>query len=148
MFEIRDIAISDYDTVLPMVQEFYHSSAVEHDVGSAILERSLRAAADPAEPMLRGLLLLEDGAAVGYAYVTRYYSAEVGAHCLMFEELYFKESCRGKGYGTRVFQYVMAEYPDCGRIRLEVTDANKGAIRLYERLGFRFLQYGQMVLDR
>ena len=42
----------------------------------------------------------------------------------------------------------MAEYPDCGRIRLEVTDANKGAIRLYERLGFRFLQYGQMVLDR
>ena len=98
--------------------------------------------------MLRGLLLLEDGAAVGYAYVTRYYSAEVGAHCLMFEELYFKETCRGKGYGTRVFQYVMAEYPDCGRIRLEVTDANKGAIRLYERLGFRFLQYGQMVLDR
>ena len=92
MFEIRDIAISDYDTVLPMVQEFYHSSAVEHDVDSAILERSLRAAADPAEPMLRGLLLLEDGAAVGYAYVTRYYSAEVGAHCLMFEELYFKES--------------------------------------------------------
>ena len=48
MFEIRDIAISDYDTVLPMVQEFYHSSAVEHDVDSAILERSLRAAADPA----------------------------------------------------------------------------------------------------
>lgn len=148
MLTIRDITPADYTAVLPMVQEFYNSPAVEHDVDAAILERSLRAAADPAEPMLRGLLLLEDGAPVGYAYLTRYYSAEVGGHCLMFEELYFRESCRGKGYGTQVFRYVMDQYPDCVRIRLEVTEANRGAIRLYERLGFRFLQYNQMVLDR
>ncbi len=148
MLEIRDITWADYDTVLPMVRDFYRSPAVEHAVDPSILERSLRAAADPAEPMLRGLLLLEDGVCAGYAYLTRYYSAEVGGHCLMFEELYFKEPYRGKGYGSQVFRYVMDQYPDCPRIRLEVTEANQGAIRLYERLGFRFLHYGQMVLDR
>lgn len=148
MLTIRDMKAEDYASMLPMVEEFYHSEAVEHPVERSVLERSLSAAIDPAEPMLRGLLLLEGEAVAGYAYVTRYYSAEVGGHCLMFEEMYFKPPFRGKGYGSQVFQYVMAEYPDCVRIRLEVTQANRNAIRLYERLGFRFLEYGQMILDR
>ena len=148
MLLIRDMTPADEQTVMDMVDVFYHSPAVEHPVEREVLLRSFRAAADPGEPLLRGLLLEEDGGAVGYCYLTGCYSAEAGGRQIIVEELYLDEGCRGKGYGTRVFQYVMAEYPDCGRIRLEVTDANKGAIRLYERLGFRFLQYGQMVLDR
>ena len=42
----------------------------------------------------------------------------------------------------------MAAHPECRRFRLEGTPANQGAARLYERLGFRFLQYDQMVLDQ
>lgn len=148
MFEIRDMTAADYDAVMPMVHDFYHSNAVEHEVDTETLERTFRAAVNSDEPLLRGLLLLEDGAPVGFGYVTRYYAAEIGGHCLMFEELFFRESCRGKGYGTQVFQYVLDQYPDCLRIRLEVTQANQAATRLYERWGFRFLSYNQMVLDR
>ena len=42
----------------------------------------------------------------------------------------------------------MEENPQVKRFRLEVTRSNEGAVRLYEKLGFSFLEYDQMVLDR
>ena len=66
----------------------------------------------------------------------------------MFEELYLKEEARGKGYGSRFFEAVMKERPEIRRFRLEVTGSNEKAVRLYRRLGFEFLDYDQMALDR
>ena len=147
MFEIRTMTAADHDVVMPMVQTFYKSPAVDHDTDPALLERTFRDAVDPAEPLLRGMLLVEDGQAVGYAYLTECYSCEVGGRCVFFEEMYFDPACRGKGYGTAVFRWVKEQYPNHPRIRLEVTDVNEGAIRLYQRLGFQFLDYRQMVLE-
>ena len=147
MFEIRTMTAADHDVVMPMVQTFYKSPAVDHDTDPAILERTFRDAVDPAEPLLRGMHLVEDGQAVGYAYLTECYSCEVGGRCVFFEEMYFDPACRGKGYGTAVFRWVKEQYPNHPRIRLEVTDVNEGAIRLYQRLGFQFLDYRQMVLE-
>ena len=147
MFEIRTMTAADHDVVMPMVQTFYKSPAVDHDTDPAILERTFRDAVDPAEPLLRGMLLVEDGQAVGYAYLTECYSCEVGGRCVFFEEMYFDPACRGKGYGPAVFRWVKEQYPNHPRIRLEVTDVNEGAIRLYQRLGFQFLDYRQMVLE-
>ena len=147
MLTMRPMVSGDRDAVMGMVTDFYHSPAVEHQVDPAILEQAFRDAADPAQPLIEGLLLLEDGEPVGYCYLSWNYASEVGGKVLIFDELYLKDSCRGKGYGSQVFRRVMAEHPECRRFRLEVTGANEGAARLYERLGFRFLQYNQMVLD-
>ena len=147
MFEIRAMTAADFDAVMPMVRTFYQSPAVGQGAGAAVLEGAVREAVEAAEPLLRGLLLLEDGAPVGYAYVTECYSGEVGGRCLFFEEMYFRPECRGKGYGTAVFRYLKEQYPNYPRFRLEVTDVNQNAIRLYEKLGFRFLEYRQMVLE-
>ena len=46
-----------------------------------------------------------------------------------------------------VIDRLKKEYPDYPRFRLEVTDANEKASSLYTRLGFRVLEYRQMVLD-
>lgn len=148
MLKIRDMTPGDHDVVMPMVLDFYKSPAVEHDVEEAVLERSFADAANAADPILRGLLLSDEMGAAGYCYVTMYYAAEVGGRCLMIEELYLKADRRGRGYGSRVFSWLMERYPEARRLRLEVTQANAGAARLYERLGFRYLGYGQMVLDR
>ena len=147
MFEIRPMTAADRDAVMPMVETFYHSPAVEHEVDPAVLERTFRAAVDPDEPLLRGLVLAEDGQAVGYAYVTECYSGEVGGRCVFFEEMYFTPQCRGKGYGEQVIRWAMEQHPECARYRLEVTGENRAA-RLYERMGFRYLDYKQMVIDR
>lgn len=147
MFHIEKMQESMRDEVLPMVLEFYHSDAVCHPVETAVLERTF-ADAVSRDPVLEGYVVMEDEAIIGFGYTTVFYACEVGGRCMMFEELYLKEEARGKGYGSRFFQEVMAQHPEVVRFRLEVTRSNEAAVRLYERLGFSFLEYDQMVLDR
>ena len=148
MLTFRAILPQDRDLVLPMVQDFYHSDAVDHPVDTAILERSFQDAADPAQPLLCGVLALLDGVTVGYLYVTQCYSAEVGGLCVFIEEIYLKPEFRRRGLGREIMAWLEKTYPDARRFRLEVTQANQGAVRLYEKAGYQFLRYDQMVLDK
>ena len=145
MFNIREMKPEDKAVIMPMVITFYHSPAVEHDVDTAVLERTFDAATDPTMPYISGLVMLEDEKVVGYGYVTGYYASEVGGMCMFMEEMCFTPECRGKGYGTEAIGLSLQEYK---RFRIEVTESNVNAKRLYERWGFRFLEYNQMVLDR
>ena len=148
MLNLRDLTPEDASVVLPMAEEFYHSDAVDHPVDPAVLEQSFRAAADPGEPLLRGLLIQWDGAAAGYLYITQCYSAEVGGRCVFLEEVYLKPEFRGRGLGAAVMAWLEEDYPAARRFRLEVTQANQGAARLYQSAGYQFLHYDQMVLDK
>ena len=148
MLTFRDITLADRDLVLPMVEDFYHTDAVEHAVPTQIMERSFLAAADPDEPLLRGVLVYEDGELAGYIYVTICYSAEVGGRCVFIEEIFLKEAFRGRGLGKGIMAWLERQYPAARRFRLEVTQVNKSAIRLYEESGYRYLRYDQMVLDK
>ena len=69
MLTFRDMTLDDRDTVLPMVDAFYRSNAVDHPVPREIVERSFLAAAGN-EPLLRGTLIFEEGRLAGYLYVT------------------------------------------------------------------------------
>ena len=60
MLTFRDMTLDDRDTVLPMVDAFYRSNAVDHPVPREIVERSFLAAAGN-EPLLRGTLIFEVG---------------------------------------------------------------------------------------
>lgn len=148
MLTFRDITPSDRDLVIPMVQDFYQSDAVDHPVDASVLERSFQDAADPAEPLLRGVLVQRDGVPAGYLYVTQCYSAEVGGRCIFIEEIFLKPELRGQGLGTEIMAWLEREYPAARRFRLEVTQVNQRAVRLYQRAGYEFLRYDQMVLDK
>lgn len=147
MFHIEKMREEMRSEVLPMVLEFYQSDAVCHPVERAVLEQTF-ADAVSGDPVVEGYVLMEDDRIVGFAYTTIYYACEVGGRCMMFEELYLKEETRGKGYGTQFFQTIMEQHPEVRRFRLEVTRSNESAVRLYEKLGFTFLEYDQMVKDR
>ena len=148
MLTFRDITAADRDIVIPMVVDFYHTDAVDHEVPVEIMERAFAAAADPAEPLLRGVLVCDGEEVVGYVYMTFCYSAEVGGRCVFIEEIFLKEEHRGKGYGKQIMAWMEAEYPEVRRFRLEVTQVNKSAIALYEGSGYRYLRYDQMVFDK
>lgn len=147
MFALKKMTPEMHDEVLTMVEQFYHSDAVCHPVPRERLEQTFQDAVSP-DPILEGFVLTEDEKIAGFAYITEYYACEVGGRCLMFEELFLKEEARGKGYGSRFFDEVMKAKPGVRRFRLEVTRSNEKAVRLYERLGFSFLAYDQMILDR
>lgn len=148
MLAFRDLTPEDRDLVVPMVQAFYRSDAVDHPVDAAILERSFQDAASPAEPLLRGLLIQWEGKPAGYMYLTQCYSAEVGGLCVFIEEIYLEPEYRRRGLGAQIMAWLEQEYPAARRFRLEVTQANQGAISLYQRAGYTFLRYDQMVLDK
>lgn len=148
MLAFRDLTPEDRDLVVPMVQAFYRSDAVDHPVDAAILERSFQDAASPAEPLLRGLLIQWEGKPAGYMYLTQCYSAEVGGRCIFIEEIYLEPEYRRRGLGAQIMAWLEQEYPAARRFRLEVTQVNQGAVRLYQRAGYEFLRYDQMVLDK
>lgn len=148
MLTFRDLTPEDHDLVVPMVQAFYRSDAVDHPVDAAILERSFQDAASPAEPLLRGLLIQWEDKPAGYMYLTQCYSAEVGGRCVFLEEIFLKEEYRRRGLGAQVMAWLEGEYPAARRFRLEVTQANQGAVSLYQKAGYTFLRYEQMVLDK
>ena len=65
------------------------------------------------------------------------------------EELFVEDKFRGYGIGHKFFEFIAEEMKDkIARLRLEVGDENDGAKRLYENLGFEFLDYKQMVIDK
>ena len=148
MLTFRDITTADREVVIPMVVDFYHTDAVDHEVPAEIMERAFAAAADPAEPLLRGVLVCDGAEVVGYVYMTFCYSAEVGGRCVFIEEIFLKEQFRGMGLGREIMDWMEKEYPEVRRFRLEVTQVNKSAIRLYEKSGYKYLKYDQMVFDK
>ena len=126
MLTFRDITLADRELVMPMVQAFYQTDAVDHPVDQAILDRSFLAAADHAEPLLRGVLLFQDDQPVGYIYLT----------------------FRGLGLGHQIMAWIESQYPSARRFRLEVTEVNQRAVALYAKSGYQYLHYDQMVLDK
>ena len=148
MLTFRDITAADHDLILPMVADFYRTDAVDHEVPVEIMERAFAACADPDEPLLRGVLVSRGEEIVGYVYLTFCYSAEVGGRCVFIEEIFLKEQFRGMGLGKEIMAWMEREYPEVRRFRLEVTQVNKQAIRLYEGSGYKYLRYDQMVFDK
>ncbi|MGI6007986.1 MAG: GNAT family N-acetyltransferase [Ruminococcus sp.] len=148
MLKIKKMLPQDETAVLPMVNDFYHSDAVDHQVDMYVLRRTFQDAVSDECPSLWGVTLWDDDRLAGFAYLTSFYACEVGGITIMLEEIYLDDSCRGKGYGTEFFQWMFREYPQARRFRLEVTGDNERASRLYEKLGFTFMSYRQMIKDR
>ena len=144
---IRPIAPEDRETYLELCREFYHSPAVLHPVPEEHFARTFdRMLAG--SPFVKGYLLEQDGAAAGYALLAVTFSQEAGGEVWWIEELYLRPEFQGKGLGTELFRYLETHRPKTvTRFRLELEPDNRDARRLYERLGFSALGYGQMVRD-
>ena len=92
--------------------------------------------------------MIEDGEeAAGFGLLTFSYSNEMGGLIVWLEELYIAEKFRNKGLGKAFLEFLKREYEGkAAYIRLEVTDSNEGAKRLYENMGYKELLYKQMLV--
>lgn len=130
-----------------MVKKFYAPPTVLHFPSDEVMLSSFDAALDMPE-LVKGIMFEADGKASGYAVVSMKFETEVGGMATWIEELYVDDEFRNKGIGKEFFEFLKNELQGkIKRIRLEVGDENDGAKRLYEKLGFEYLDYKQMVID-
>lgn len=142
----RRITENDWEIYRAYVDAFYHTDAVNAPVPTenyrATFDEMLRS-----DTYVKGYIFEYEGIPCGYALLSKTFSQEAGGITILVEELYIEPAYRGKGLATEFFNWLKAQ-PDIMRLRLEVEDYNKGAMRLYERMGFELLPYLQMVIDK
>lgn len=143
---IRQVTEADRALFLEMSREFYASDAVLHDIDEAFHERTFSELMR-ADVYAEGFILSYGGVDCGYGLLAKSFSREAGGTVIWLEELYIRAAYRGKGLGSFFFRYVEENRP-AARYRLEVEPENEGAVRLYERLGYRVLPYGQMIKEK
>lgn len=145
---IRKISQSDRADFIRLSKQFYSSPAVLFNVPESYHERAF-------DELMRsdvyadGYILESGGKTVGYGLTAKTYSREAGGKVLWLEELFVLPQYRSAGLGKEFFQVVETEARrgNFVRIRLEVEEENVRARALYERLGYRPLEYDQMVKD-
>lgn len=147
---IRKINERDKETFLQICGEFFNSPAVLHGVPTEFIENNFNAAVS--ESPFAVAYIFEDeennNKAMGYSFLTKCHSTEVGGLCLWIEELYVCKQYRSCGIGSKFFAFLEEEYKESiKRIRMEVEPNNVRAMELYERLGFEKLPYMQLIKD-
>ena len=141
---IRGYEASDRRTVTEMLDEFYHSPAVLHPIPRAHFEKTLNAA-EAGNPCVRLYVIESGGRPAGYALLALTFSNEAGGDVVWLDEIYIRPEFQGKGLGNEFFDFFEKEFASAARLRLEVEADNDGAVRLYERRGFRPLEYRQFI---
>ena len=144
---IRKMRSEDKKTYMEMAREFYHSDAVLHPVPDTYFERT----ADEAlrSDVYAEIFLFEcENEAAGYGLIAKTYSQEAGGMVWWIEEVYVREAFRSKGIGREFFAYLDKVKGSAGtRMRLEVEEDNTRAVALYKKLGYKPLEYAQMIKD-
>ncbi len=141
---IRNMQAKDKEQVLAMMQVFYHSPATLVRASIEVLEQSIADCISDM-PFVEGYVFEDGQMLLGYAMISKSYSTEYGGVCLWLEDLYLEPHARGKGIGTKFFQFITEAYKDLAvRLRLEVTADNTRAIKAYENQGFARVGYISM----
>ena len=145
---IRKLLPEDREIFLQLADDFYHSPAVLYPVPREHLENTF-AEMVSGSPYTTGFLFEQDGRPAGYAIIAFTYSNEAGGIVLWIEEIYIPTAYRGHGLGSEFLHYIETEYRGrVARLRLEVERDNKGAVRLYERMGYHEMAYMQMIKEK
>jgi ribosomal protein S18 acetylase RimI-like enzyme len=81
---------------------------------------------------------VDEGAPAGVCALRYRYGVWLDALDCLLEDLYVDDAARGRGLGEALVNAALerARSRGCGRIELDVNDANAPALALYERLGF------------
>lgn len=144
----KNFVKEDRETFFAMVKKFYAPPAVLHFPSDEVMLSAFDASIEMPQ-YVKGYLFECGGKPAGYAMVSLKFETEVGGIAAWIEELFVEEEFRGKGIGTEFFEFLKKEFSGkLKRIRLEAGEDNLDAIRLYKRLGFEFLDYRQMVIDK
>ncbi len=99
------------------------------------------------KPKFRALMGYWQSELAGYAFFFPIYSTFEGRAVMFLEDVFVRDSFRGKGIGKALMARVaaIAKEEDCFGLRWQVLDWNQPAIDLYRKLGGEFLDQWETV---
>ncbi len=148
MTRIVKITEADRQDYITMARDFYSGPGVLHSVKDDIIIRTFDEIVRSDEYLAGYMFKDEKEENLGYAVLSFSFSPEVGGKSIFIEEIYVRPEYRGKGIGHLFLDYTDSLLTgEVRRLRLEAVDTNEGAISLYERYGFKRLDYMQMTKD-
>jgi GNAT superfamily N-acetyltransferase len=136
---IRQTLVADIPVILEMIHGLaaYEKMTDEVVATPGLLESTLFSERPDAH-----CVLAEMGSdVVGIAIYFFNYSTFLAQKGLHLEDLFVKESARGRGYGEKILRYLagVALEEGCGRFEWTVLDWNQPAINFYEKMGAEML---------
>lgn len=143
--EIVKMQARHIDDIERMAKLFYYSDAVCHEIPWENIKHTIDTAVSDSD-MLHGYIFEVDGEAAGFGLITQYFESECGGVCVQVMDLYVDEKFRSQGIAKRYFEFLFNEYSYAKRFRLEAVEDNP-AVRLYEKMGFKKLDYMQMIKE-
>ncbi len=93
------------------------------------------------KPACEAIVGEENGEVVTFALFFHNFSTFLTKKGLYLEDLYVRQSHRGKGYGTQMLAHLaqLAVERNCGRFEWSVLDWNEPAIGFYQTMGAEIL---------
>ena len=130
MTTFKTLEISDIEVITQMMQDFYAIDNYPMDVEVA---KNLFQEFISNEHLGKSWLIYTENEIVGYIILTFIFSFEYGGKIAFVDELFIKETARGKGFGKEAIQFIQQEVPKLSLklLYLEVEPHNENAQKLY-----------------
>ena len=130
MTTFKPLEITDISTITQMMQDFYAIDNYPMDVEVA---KNLFHEFISNENLGKSWLIYSENEIVGYIILTFIFSFEYGGKIAFLDELFIKETARGKGIGKEAIQFIQREVPKLSLklLYLEVEPHNENAQKLY-----------------
>ena len=130
MTTFKPLEISDISIITQMMQDFYAIDNYPMDVEVA---KTLFQEFITHEHLGKSWLIYSENEIVGYIILTFIFSFEYGGKIAFVDELFIKETARGKGFGKEAIQFIQQEVPKLSLklLYLEVEPHNENAQKLY-----------------
>ena len=130
MTTFKPLEISDISIITQMMQDFYAIDNYPMDIEVA---KTLFQEFITHEHLGKSWLIYSENEIVGYIILTFIFSFEYGGKIAFVDELFIKETARGKGFGKEAIQFIQQEVPKLSLklLYLEVEPHNENAQKLY-----------------
>ncbi|MFC5461094.1 GNAT family N-acetyltransferase [Massilia niabensis] len=134
-FSIRPAEPADVTHIHSMIVELAVFEKLEHMVVAT--EELLHEGLFGNRPACEAIVGEENGEVVAFALFFHNFSTFLTKKGLYLEDLYVRQSHRGKGYGTQLLSRLaqIAVERNCGRFEWSVLDWNEPAIGFYQTMG-------------
>ncbi len=130
MTTFKLLEIADIEIITQMMRDFYEidNYPMNVEVAKTLFQEFITN-----EHLGKSWLIYSENEIVGYIILTFIFSFEYGGKIAFLDELFIKETARGKGFGKEAIQFIQQEVPKLSLklLYLEVEPHNENAQKLY-----------------